>query len=248
MEDMQNMQVTYITQESDINCSFEPVDFHAHVLPSADHGSDGIEMSLSQLRLAYENGFNRVVATPHFYPNQHNVEEFLSMRDAAYDELLCGIGNQDGFPSLRLGTEILVCEGISRLPMLDRFCIRGTKTLLFELPFSDFSLNYVDDVRNLISDGYEIVLAHANRYVRKNVNLMIEAGAKIQLNAESLSGLFVSKKIKEWLNGGYVAALGSDIHMVDTRIYKKLKCAFNRIRKYDTVFSESERIWSEASV
>ena len=241
------MQVTYTT-ESNLGSSFEPVDFHAHVLPSVDHGSDGIETSLRQLRLAYENGFNRVVATPHFYPSEHNVEDFLSIRDAAYEELLRAIENRSGFPSLRLGAEILVCEGISRLPMLDRFCIRGTKTLLFELPFSDFSKSYTDDVRNLISDGYEIVLAHANRYVRKNVNLMLEAGAKIQLNADSLSGLLISKKVKQWLEGDHVVAIGSDIHMTDRCAYKKLKCAFRRIKRYAGVFSESDRIWCEASL
>ena len=34
------------------------IDFHAHILPGADHGSDGLETSLRQLALA-EESFSR---------------------------------------------------------------------------------------------------------------------------------------------------------------------------------------------
>ncbi|MEE3459824.1 MAG: CpsB/CapC family capsule biosynthesis tyrosine phosphatase, partial [Candidatus Faecousia sp.] len=41
------------------------IDFHAHILPGADHGSDGLETSLRQLALAEEAGVDTIVATPH---------------------------------------------------------------------------------------------------------------------------------------------------------------------------------------
>ena len=44
------------------------LDYHAHILPRCDHGSDGVETSLRQLAMAAEAGIRTVCATPHFYP------------------------------------------------------------------------------------------------------------------------------------------------------------------------------------
>lgn len=225
---------------------FDAPDFHAHVLPLVDHGSDSVQTSLTQLRMAREFGVSRVIATPHFYPHEHSVDEFLDIRDTAYKKLLAETTDRSLYPELRLGCEVLFCEGISRLPRLDDFCIRGTKTLLLELPFSDFSPSYAIDVRNLISDGYRVVLAHANRYVTSSVECMLSAGAEIQLNADSLSGLFVSTRVKSWLSRGFVVAIGSDIHMTDSSAYKRFARALKRISGFKSVLHESDRIWNEA--
>ena len=53
------------------------VDFHAHILPEADHGSSSLEMSLWQLASAKRYGVTRIIATPHFYPHVHTVESLL---------------------------------------------------------------------------------------------------------------------------------------------------------------------------
>lgn len=226
---------------------FDIVDFHAHVLPSVDHGSDSLETSLYQLSLARESGVGRVVATPHFYPNEHGVYEFLAKRDTAYQQLCEAISEKGGYPELRLGCEVLFCKGIARLPELDRFCISGTKTLLLELPFSDFSEDYLKDVRELIELGYEVVLAHADRYAADSINLMLSVGAKIQLNADSITGLFIPRRVKEWLSASAVVALGSDIHGRDTVAYKLLVAASRRISKYESVFVESNAIWQRSN-
>ena len=56
-------------------------DFHSHVLPGADHGSDSVETSERQLELLNGAGIDRVVATPHFYPSDVTVGEFLDLRE-----------------------------------------------------------------------------------------------------------------------------------------------------------------------
>ena len=64
------------------------IDFHAHILPGADHGSDGLETSKAQLGCLFKEGITRVVATPHFYPQRHSVDTFLERRDRAKKEIL----------------------------------------------------------------------------------------------------------------------------------------------------------------
>jgi protein-tyrosine phosphatase len=42
------------------------IDFHCHVLPGADHGSDSLACSLSQMKKAAAAGIDVIVATPTF--------------------------------------------------------------------------------------------------------------------------------------------------------------------------------------
>ena len=70
---------------SNIKMKMDLVDFHSHILPGADHGSDSIDTTLFQLNSAMACGIDRIIATPHFYPNIHTVEDFLSRRNSSYD-------------------------------------------------------------------------------------------------------------------------------------------------------------------
>lgn len=205
---------------------FHIVDFHAHILPKADHGSSSVSMSLAQLDLAAGHNIKHIVATPHFYPDRHLVDEFIARRDQAYLELNGAMS--DGHPSVTLGAEVLVCDGIERLDRLDEFCVEGTKILLLELPFSVFKPEYRDSVRRLIKRGYEVVLAHADRYSPDTIETLAEVGALMQLNAHALCGVGIQSDIKRWILSGQVVALGSDIHQDDKKAYKRFDKAKER--------------------
>lgn len=223
------------------------VDFHTHILPEVDHGCDSVETALKQLRLAKGTGVGRVVLTPHFYPHVDNLEDFLKNRENAYTKLLEAMGDSLEYPDVRLGCEVLVCEGISKMPRIEELCIKGTKTLLLELPFSDFSRKYVEDVESLIDNGFDVVLAHADRYEHKNIDMLLSVGAKIQLNADSLSCIFIRRAIKRWLIDGYVAAVGSDIHMLNKLYYSNFRRACNYLSKNCVSVTEAtDKIWDSS--
>ena len=221
------------------------VDFHAHILPYADHGSSSIEVSLLQLSLAREHGIKRIVLTPHYYPHRENPDSFIARREKCYNKLLRSIS--DDYPDVRLGAEVLMCDNIEEIPNLDDLCIRGTRILLLELPFTDFSPSYVDSVRALISMGYDVVLAHADRYDPENIDSLISVGAKIQLNADSLSSLLLKKHIKRWLSDGRVYAIGSDIHGADKAAYKRFTKALSKIENTEVIEKYSDMIWELSS-
>ena len=46
------------------------IDFHAHILPGADHGSRDVKTTKAQLEMLAGAGVKAVVATPHFYPQK----------------------------------------------------------------------------------------------------------------------------------------------------------------------------------
>lgn len=224
---------------------YEIIDFHAHILPGADHGSASIDTTAQQLALAQKAGVSKIIATPHFYPHMHTLSSFLEKRDVAYRSMLSVL--PEGM-EIRLGAEVLICPGIENLPELDKLFINGTKTLLLELSTSEFSEENCASVRKLIDRGVNVVLAHADRYPVPYIERMIELGAKIQLNAVSLNKFFKRKPLYSWLSRGLVVALGSDIHGRDSKAYPALVKAYRKIGTHaDKVARESQLIWKKSS-
>ena len=219
------------------------IDFHAHIVPRADHGSSSLKTTLKQLELAKDAGVSRIIATPHFYPQVENPEDFLNRRDACYRRVVAA--NFDDLPEIKLGSEVLICDNIEEMPMLDKLCVSGTKILLLELPFTDFSDGYIQSVRTLISNGYTVVLAHADRYDHTNINKLIGVGARVQLNASSVARMLVPRHIKSWIESKKVFAIGSDIHGDDKGAYKRFCRAVKRLGNNISAINEySETAWN----
>lgn len=199
----------------------EIIDFHAHVLPGADHGSDSAETSLFQLKSLKEQGITSVVATPHFYPQRHSVEQFLKRREAARERLL-SIRGED-IPRVYLGCEVLVCGGIDHMEGLERLCIEGTDVILLELPFSGIREEHAEAVYKISKMGLVPVLAHIDRYPEKDiVSLCRECGVMCQINAEAVSGFGAKKRLSRLFASCDIAAFGSDIHERDKSAAKRL--------------------------
>ena len=190
------------------------IDFHAHVLPKADHGSDGLETSLKQISLAGEAGIELLAATPHFYPGSDTAEAFLERRERCWRELSAGLSKDA--PEILLGAEVRLCRGIDHLSQIRELCFRDTDVLLLELP-GDFRFKQFE--RSLESLRYDcrlqVVIAHVDRYPDL-AEPILDAGFMGQLNASSLCTLFRKKRFYDWIERGSIVALGSDLHGVKT--------------------------------
>lgn len=197
-------------------------DFHAHILPGADHGSDSLETSAEQLKILYSAGVRRVVATPHFYPNAVSVETFLKKRSktiAALSEL-----PGEGIPKVYVGAEVLVCPGIDRMPGLEKLCICGTDVILLEMPFTKWSEELYETVYNVSRMNFRVVMAHIGRYPSHQAERLIsDCGVSVQLNGENISSMHGRHKVNRWLEAGIVCAFGSDIHGASKSAAKNLR-------------------------
>ncbi len=192
------------------------IDFHAHILPRCDHGSDGLETSLRQLKLAREAGVDLICATSHFYGHRTSVERFLEKRQRCYEELMAHA--PENGPRVLLGAEVLAFEGIDRLPDLKELRLQGTKVLLLEMPFTRWSEGLLDSVEAISDDeDFQIVLAHVVRYDRKAVEQLFRLNrVKGQVNADNLKQRFGMRHLREWTREGLIVAVGSDIHGTET--------------------------------
>ena len=215
-------------------------DFHAHILPEADHGSNGLETSLRQLRMAQEAGIRTVVATPHFYPQQEDVEPFLQRRQRAYEQLMKAYS---GRVRVLLGAEVQLCAGLNHLPGLNRLCIAGTNTLLVEMPFAEWTENLCQTLLTLQdSPDYTPVLAHVDRYYPPAVAELLRSGVLGQLNAQGLCRLRGRRRLLQWVCDGFVAALGSDIHGTQTG-YRQFQRAVRILgNKTEMIMERTERL------
>lgn len=189
------------------------LDYHAHVLPGCDHGSDSVETSRKQLAMAAAARVRTVCATPHFYPHKESIPSFLQRREASA-RLLRENLTADA-PQLQLGAEVLICDGMERLDGLSRLCRGETNELLLEMPFYQWSESIWDTLYALCERrDIEIVLAHAERYPPEAIEQLIRDNVALQLNSECLTRPLHRKRYLTWIKNGSVKYLGSDIHML----------------------------------
>lgn len=196
------------------------IDFHTHILPCIDDGSRNVETSLEMITASKEQGVEWLVATPHFYATRDRVDGFLSRRSESWETLSQRLTPE--LPRITLGAEVAFFRGISKAERLNALSIDGTNSLLLEMPFREWSKDTVDEVEKLIDRGFNIILAHIERYLsmRENaayVEQLLEMPLMTQINAEGLLDWRQRGRLIKMVKNGQVQILGSDCHGMEHR-------------------------------
>ncbi len=197
------------------------IDFHSHILPGVDDGSQHVQDSLEMLGRLRTQGVDTVVLTPHFYANRNSAEHFLQRRQAAFDRLYQALP-AEGMPRLLLGAEVLYYPGISRLEQLTQLCMEGTNVLLLEMPFSHWSEYEVREVCEMAAAGeVTVLLAHIERYLAfqsdETWDRLLKCGVLMQSNAEFFLTPVVRRRALQMLRRERIHVLGTDTHNLTTR-------------------------------
>lgn len=199
------------------------LDFHTHILPNVDDGSQSTEESIYMLQMLKEQGCEVVAATPHFIADNDTPEAFFRRRMKAYEMLDYELSKQgQTFLEILLGAEVYYYPGISRMSELSSFCLEKSKLLLLEMPVSKWS-EYM--IRELIEMTYlgniQVVLAHFERYLdmqNKDVwQNLIYNGILLQSNASFFLNTRTKRKSLKMLKNGQIHFIGSDCHNVKHR-------------------------------
>lgn len=201
------------------------VDFHSHVLPGIDDGSQSVEESLRMLRESARQKVRVMVATPHFYAEQNTPEVFLARRTAAYEQLAqarANSGKTDELPRILCGAEVAYFMGLGNCEQLPELCIEGTNILLVEMPFCRWPSTTLQDVLQAKNRfGLRIVVAHIERYIDEQpsgtLDEMLDEGLLIQANAGSFLHWINRGKALRRVQAGKIHLLGSDCHNMTTR-------------------------------
>lgn len=196
------------------------IDFHCHILPGIDDGSQSVEESLEMIRAQTQQGIDTIVASSHFYADQRSPASFLERRSQAWEKLRAAL--PEDAPRILLGAEVLYFPGMSRSEELMGLCVQGTNLLLLEMPFISWPEHMIREVRDLArSRRYTILMAHIERYYfKQDVSVwdsFLDEGIQMQSNAEFFLPFRTRGKALKLLREGRIHVLGTDCHNMDAR-------------------------------
>lgn len=200
------------------------IDIHCHLLPGLDDGPGTMNESLAMARMAVADGIRGAICTPHWHPmiwpNERNdiVEAVHALRlrlqaEAIPFEIWAG-------SELSLDTDLEAGLAGGRLATLN-----GGSWVLLELPGTFLPPGIEDYLWRFRQSGYELVLAHPERYsyiLRDPARLhaWVEMGVAVQITAASLLGRLgpeIATLCRVLLEHRLVHFLASDSHGINSR-------------------------------
>ena len=195
---------------------YDICDIHSHILPGMDDGCQTVEESAQVMQLSFTGGVRKMVATPHYDPNEP-VGDFLRRRDESERLLRQSLAEQKlDVPDFCCGAEVAYVQGISQMEGLERLCLGSSRYLLLELPRTVWTGEVVRDLDNLHLRGLIPILAHIERYLytqsKHLVAELLGRGPLVQMNAEHLLRFRFSGKGLKLVKKNVVHLLGSDCH------------------------------------
>ncbi len=215
------------------------IDFHAHILPGADHGSKDIETSLKQVSLAKRAGVSTIIATPHFYMNSDTIESFTQRRDKAYDELVSAINEHNLDVEIIKASEVTLEVDLFKIKDFSPLCIGNTNYMLLEMPMDlNWTAWHYNAIDELVAIGVEPIIAHVNRYPTFYLNQLFEKDVLFQVNIEAFRHFTSRFKVLKRFNDGCINLIGSDVHSFSMNTYADLK---KYALKYPKVFEKCNK-------
>ena len=196
------------------------IDLHSHILPQLDDGSDSVEMSLAMLRREAEQGVDVVCATSHYYAKHSSIPAFCERRAEALERLSAVL--TEDLPWVLPAAEVAYFPHMEEQDLMP-LCIQGTRTLMLEMPFSDWTGLQLETVEALVLDcRYDVVLVHPERFCfsksnKHKLEKLAELPIGLQVNAGSLLRWGTRRLALDLLQLAHWPLLGSDCHNLTSR-------------------------------
>ena len=196
------------------------IDLHSHVLPQFDDGSPDVDTSLAMLRREAEQGVTAVCATSHYYAKHSSIPAFCERRAEAMERLAAVL--TEDLPRVLPAAEVAYFPRMEEQD-LTPLCIQGTRTLMLEMPFSDWTGLQLETVEALVLDcRYDVVLVHPERFCfsksnRHKLEKLAELPIGLQVNAGSLLRWGTRRLALDLLQMAQYPLLGSDCHNLTSR-------------------------------
>ena len=197
------------------------IDFHNHILPNVDDGSESLEMSLAMLREAASQGITDVVNTVHYQHPKVETEDISFERiQKEVKTLQIELDSNDIPLTLHCGAEVFFLPNLLEIKDDPLATFSHGKYMLIEFQVHQLPDSQKQQLFDLKMAGVTPIIAHPERYkpVQDDINIVAEwlaAGCIIQVDAGSPLGYLgsgsqdASEKI---IKNGWCQILGSDSH------------------------------------
>lgn len=193
-------------------------DIHAHFIYGVDDGAKTREDMETMIDAAYADGVGTLVATPHQTPGVKPFAKSLFQQRVKEAREYCFQKQYD--LEIYTGSELLytpLLNQYSRENELQTY--QGRSYILIEFVPS-VSYREIDEaLTNLKQQGYQIVVAHIERYEclakRNAYRLKDKHDVKFQMNCSTVidsKGFIKDQKIRQWLKDQLIDAIATDSH------------------------------------
>lgn len=207
------------------------IDIHTHLMPGIDDGCETPEETKKVCEIMQLQGVDRIIATPHFYADSSDPEDFIIRRDRAFKSM----GDLVQKYNIRKGAEVRYFTGIGMADGIDLLKIEGSDFMLLELADRKVNGIVIDDLLQLRNRNIRPIIAHLNRYSDYYNDSFIEFcninSIPIQLNTECLFRFFPRRRALRLIMAEAVQFIATDCHDSERR-RPDLKEAFDVIRKH----------------
>ena len=197
------------------------IDFHNHILPNVDDGSESLEMSLTMLREAASQGITDVVNTVHYQHPKVETEEISFERiQKEVKTLQTELDNHDIPVKLHCGAEVFFLPNLLEIKDDPLVTFSHGKYMLIEFQVHQLPDIHKQKLFDLKMAGVTPIIAHPERYkpVQEDISIVtnwLEAGCIIQVDAGSPLGYLGSgaqATSERIIKNGWCQILGSDSH------------------------------------
>jgi len=132
------------------------VDIHCHILPAVDDGAQSQEIAIEMCRMAWQDGIEHIVATPHANGR------FAYDRSSFSNRLNELMEQVNGCPRLTLGCDFHLSYDnfLALLRTPSEFTIGNTHYVLIELDNYSIPASLSSNLSRLISQGLAPIITH----------------------------------------------------------------------------------------
>ncbi|MDI3517638.1 MAG: protein-tyrosine phosphatase [Thermotogota bacterium] len=205
-------------------------DIHSHLLPGVDDGVETMEEASLLLKSLKDKGIDKIFLTPHL---NHPIIPTTSRDILEVYELYKEKLKESGIEVL-IGSELFLSPGFpTPIPL------EGTSFVLVELPTLDFPYYLEEAIFELQLSGYDVILAHVERYAwllekKSLIERLKDRGVYFQVNVIPLAR---KDKNALWYYGNnLIDFLGTDLHSKEE--LEELDFGF---QSYSKLFEHFER-------
>ncbi len=198
------------------------IDVHCHILPDVDDGPKSWETAEEMCRMAFADGIEHIVATPHANDRYHYDRQYLA-------DLLNSLRQRVGrFPRFSLGCDFhLSYENFQDLIVSpSRYCIEDSQYLLVELSNYSIPAKIDECLAKMNEKGIIPVITHPERNPILQQDLervlrWVEMQCAVQVTASAITGFWGERpwRAAQWLlKHDAVHVLATDAHNTKNRL------------------------------